>query len=657
MKNRDGTSGLNIDFLKAGNFDLKHFNRELQRHQVPQGQGTEKTSPLDLDLRDLFNLGTIDLGHFMPDQLVFYLKKKQDIIKSKKSDLHKYQNFLTLKEFIKQDKVFGKIYQKFLNISKLLNYILNEDNFDRTFNDFYLKFPNYNDPNYDNEHKGISKRSINKKLSGEFFTSNREIEFMSKRSLIEVLARRLTKVPKKYYYELIFKVPFLSFNNALTFNDDSVRLSQDLVKYFDENNVWDDLKTILDTINILEPACGSGAFIIGVLNLLTKLYSIIYRHLKLDFNEFEIRKNIIQNNLFGVDINNDSIKILKFRLFISLIASILKLKEQGFYEAFNTEITVATNFNNESGVKIPYKNRSVPNWQHSDVHDFINNIIKEKIGVLIKDIEFNLYCDDFLLMRPSTIKKINRKLRIKNKFDLIIGNPPYIRQEHIQKPNSKIYGDVADNDYKSRIARAILEIYPSLNKINKKSDYYIYFYFKSLSLLNKTGILCFITSNAWLDVDYGKSLRDFLAKYVPIITVYEFPKKSFNDLGINTIISLLGAPQFSDDYFENDSQTESVPSLKISDFTAKFVSFKKGLGEFLDSINPSQNLGRNMIDIINALYEIDKIANIQITREYSMPSDLKISEQIVETDSFKVFPIFQKHLSLDHNLFNKWGGA
>ena len=50
------------------------------------------------------------------------------------------------------------------------------------------------------------------------------------------------------------------------------------------------------------------------------------------------------------------------------------------------------------------------------------------------------------------------------------------------------------------------------HKLGAKSDLYIYFYFHGLYLLNSKGSFCFITSNSWLDVGYGKDLQEFLLK-------------------------------------------------------------------------------------------------------------------------------------------------
>src|ERR1019366_1890970 len=109
-------------------------------------------------------------------------------------------------------------------------------------------------------------------------------------------------------------------------------------------------------------------------------------------------------------------------------------------------------------------------------------------------------------------------------FDIVLGNPPYLRQENIHTPYLKDHSKEDNKAYKTKLAHAMYELFPHFfgytdakqtvtNPINQKSDLYIYFYLLGLSLLNNNGSFCFITSNSWLDVGYGADLQEFLLKY------------------------------------------------------------------------------------------------------------------------------------------------
>jgi hypothetical protein len=100
-------------------------------------------------------------------------------------------------------------------------------------------------------------------------------------------------------------------------------------------------------------------------------------------------------------------------------------------------------------------------------------------------------------------------------FDIVIGNPPYVGQEKIAPPNMlKEETTLEDRrGYKDKLINSVQNRFPVVASWDKKSDLYIYFYFHGLSLLNEQEVFCFITSNSWLDVGYGKGLQEFLLRY------------------------------------------------------------------------------------------------------------------------------------------------
>jgi methylase of polypeptide subunit release factors len=137
------------------------------------------------------------------------------------------------------------------------------------------------------------------------------------------------------------------------------------------------LLKVVPNLKILDPACGSGRFLISMAK---KLFQF-YKNLRLNLPDYDIKKSIIEKNIFGIDIDYSAIKISKIRLVKWLLSDLSEF--------------------DKSNLKL----------------DNINQISK-KI-----DIKFNLFVKDFLL-----------DFNINN-FDFIIGNPPYIE-------NKKIYDRV-----------------------------------------------------------------------------------------------------------------------------------------------------------------------------------------------------------------------
>ncbi|MGA9351047.1 MAG: Eco57I restriction-modification methylase domain-containing protein [Anaerolineae bacterium] len=172
-------------------------------------------------------------------------------------------------------------------------------------------------------------------------------------------------------------------------------------------------------------------------------------------------------------------------------------------------------------------------------------------------------------------------------FDVVLGNPPYVRQERIAPPDQR--EDDFDPDewrqvkreYKDKLQHSVAVTYPrffsykptsgKFRKLDGKSDLYVYFYLHGLSLLNENGSFCFITSNSWLDVGYGKDLQEFLLKHSQAKMILDNEaRRSFAQADVNTIIALLGPP--------DDQRSAGL------DKTAHFVMFKVPFEEVLSPV-------------------------------------------------------------------------
>ncbi|NHJ40879.1 MAG: hypothetical protein FK731_12685, partial [Asgard group archaeon] len=147
--------------------------------------------------------------------------------------------------------------------------------------------------------------------------------------------------------------------------------------------------------------------------------------------------------------------------------------------------------------------------------------------------QFNLQQKNILLANNNELFPRNNKIA----YDIIIGNPPFIRQEgHVEE----FPGNLTHSEYKEKILTKIENnSFPLKLPRDKKSDFYIYFFYRGISLLKKNGVMCFITPNSWLDVIYGINFKKILLNNFHLKHIYSNNQiKSFRS-SINSIISVL----------------------------------------------------------------------------------------------------------------------
>jgi len=137
---------------------------------------------------------------------------------------------------------------------------------------------------------------------GIFYTPVTEVDFMCRRSLVEYLTNHLTELPKEQIYRLLF--------------DEDKKAIED---YITKRNLWYRLEEVLENLAVVDPACGSGAFLVGMLHVLVELFRLTYSHIKREMTEFELKKKVIGNSLYGVDVMPWAVHSAELRLWLQLI--------------------------------------------------------------------------------------------------------------------------------------------------------------------------------------------------------------------------------------------------------------------------------------------------------------------------------------------------
>ena len=424
-----------------------------------------------------------------------------------------------------------------------------------------------------------------RKQTGSFYTPREIVNYMVDESLIAHLkeSSRHNPLCRSENTDLAIET---KLRHLLTYNDEPHQFTDAETEH---------LINAIDTLKILDPACGSGAFPMGILHKLVFLLSKLdprnaqWRQRQIDrvqaaitasekiddsvfresaINELEgeiesineaFERNeldygrklyLIENCIYGVDIQPIATQIAKLRFFISLIVEqrIDDTREnRGVRPLPNLEtkfVAANTLLGVEKPAQMSLRNPEIDSKEKAleEVRrrHFTARTPRTKDRYRHRDAELRAEISA-LLKRDGFPSETTEKIAewdpynqnasadffdpewmfgIIEGFDVVIGNPPYVRQEKI-KP-----------------------LKPTLKKryacYTGAADLYVYFYERGLQLLNTSGVHTFICSNSWLDVNYGAPLQKYLLdNSAGAVICHSEAEREFESAAINTIVSIL----------------------------------------------------------------------------------------------------------------------
>jgi methylase of polypeptide subunit release factors len=146
-------------------------------------------------------------------------------------------------------------------------------------------------------------------------------------------------------------------------------------------------------------------------------------------------------------------------------------------------------------------------------------------------------------------------------LDAVVGNPPYVRQEKVEKKDKVRFGEIAS------------DAWPSL-RLTGRSDLHCYFWPAAARLLKPNGYFGFLTSSSWMDVEYGFALQGWMLRHFRILAVMESAAEPwFEDARVKTCVAIL---QRCDD--ESARMANRV----------RFVRFARKLSDII-GVSPSED--------------------------------------------------------------------
>ena len=429
-------------------------------------------------------------------------------------------------------------------------------------------------------------------------------------------------------------------------------------------NKKDKLLTALQEVKICDPAIGSGAFPMGLLNELLHCREVLSSD---TIHRAEIKKSIIQNNIYGVDIEKGAVDIARLRFWLSIVVD-----EDTPSPLPNLDYKIMQGnslIESYQGVdlsELTYKRESKKDRGEVMLFDDEKNRLQKTVSQLLAT--YYSCCDHEkkLRLRKQISEAINQQLEAqfvnsnilkdlkkidlagnnqfflwhtwfsdvfnradgKSGFDIVIGNPPYI-----------------DSETMTQLGQTELREYITKNYKYIKGNWDIYMAFLEWGLCISNGCLCYITPDKWLSKPFGSKFREFCM--IPRMSkILHTGNKTFESAMVDAIITLfidkaetISAYKFDED--RNIVHMNSVPSSSIPK------------PYYIDSLFSKNNYLVRKLEIDGVmLHSIAECENACATHDAYELSPY-VHNLIEEFDSFKVSKLVNTG-TID-KFSNKWG--
>jgi len=362
--------------------------------------------------------------------------------------------------------------------------------------------------------------------TGSYYTPRQIVDYMVNESLKQCLVSK-TAIDEQIIEDL------------LDYHKDAIDIN---------DKAKEKIVDVIDNLKIIDPACGSGAFLMGTLqqlllvlhkvdpdasrwrnkqleNLNPLIKSSIEDKLKGENEEFIRKLGLIEKVIYGVDIQEIAIEIAKLRVFLSLVVDSQiddKKENVGIKPLPNLEFKFVcadtlrkfpegqiTFSEDQAMIEELKRIREKYFISYGPEKQKLEDQFRKVQNDITKDTKNWPYENKITMLsnwepfssKPSDWFDPEWMFGVKDGFDIVIGNPPYIQ---LQRKQGKLAQRYEDQNF---------TVY------TRMGDIYTLFYERGLQLLKENGYLCFITSNKWMRSGYGERLREFFLRQNPLILI------------------------------------------------------------------------------------------------------------------------------------------
>ena len=427
-----------------------------------------------------------------------------------------------------------------------------------------------------------------RKAKGAFYTPREIVDYMCEQTLIECLKSKLSDSPNRDR----------RINEIVTMNEAEFR-GQDHNKRRDwkKDLGKEDVIQALDNIKILDPAVGSGAFPMGMLSILIKVYTRIDTSKEKD--PAILKRDILARSLYGVDIDQMAIQICRLRAWLTILVDIKAtnkidpLPNLDFkFVCANTliplaidrEATLLGDSQKEELIKLrdEYYNATRKKIKEDLRKGYISKISDGGLFEAIESERLKQLRDynPFDSLNSSGFYDPELMQGVSN-FDIVIGNPPYISALSAAKT----------------ISKDIRVLYKELYKAASGTyDIYLLFFERGLELLNKNGILTFITPTKYLSAKYAEAFRTEVAHEKLFLLTDFSQSRVFESAGVTTFISM-----YKNEFAEKDIVTNIYEGVNLERKSIQLKHSKDTLTYFPENI--WGHLITNNFNLLKKIYD------------------------------------------------------
>ena len=383
------------------------------------------------------------------------------------------------------------------------------------------------------------------KAKGAFYTPKEIVRYMCKESLIAYLATQIDKSPSERK-EQKEKTDSSDCDKYIRAFVETHEMQPELEPYRDT------LDAALREVKICDPAIGSGAFPMGLLNELWRCREAIEE----TSSRVELKKEIIENNIYGVDIEKGAIDIARLRFWLSIVVDAEKPEPlPNFDYKFMQGNSLIESFEGFDLSRISSRLRGGQSKSMQLVLGIDSHTSRQNLQRLLREYfsvtdhkkkasmrqaineEVKTLIRESIGGTPASLAKLEKMDCSANQdfflwhtwfkdifdnggFDIVIGNPPYINIANLTDDYARMF---YQRNYKT---------------VKNKCDLYSIFTERAHGLLKMRGICSFIFSNSWLGTDSFSLFRKFLVSETKVIKLVDLPDKVFVNATVKTCIIL-----------------------------------------------------------------------------------------------------------------------